>query len=372
MLYPSRAWSALKLKKTSPLFRVNCSLRERCHHKQYDHWAASPTLSVKSVRMNCETETVCTSLCAVRVTHGRPQLFFFYFQTGVHVSVNRCLCLCPCSDPVFIYVNQTTLKKGGWATWGVSQSQRCPGTDANMPLRLMSILIQREMMYFSFGTSPSQPVYSKTSSHTKALSESLRTLTVTFRSFSTFPDFLSHKFSYLVSPVLFRRLVLNIKPHFYQRYSSICISHLPLISPPFTTSKCFQTTASRRAPKQFLACFREWLFPFFSLSLQFFLLPSKHIPANTSTEKEKKKKGNLAFSRQRLSKKPPLAHGSRLHSFPNANQMWSNNVWQHFFFFLFQRKTNVGQKCSLSAVHTQWCKNKFRFIPEVQTSPHGG
>lgn len=72
-----------------------------------------------------------------------------------------------------------------------------------------------------------------------------------------------------------------------------------------------------------------------------FLLPSKHLPANTGTgrkrggrERERKKKTNfLAFSRQWLSKKPPLAHRSWLHSFPNANQMWSTNVWQRFFFF---------------------------------------
>ena len=89
-------------------------------------------------------------------------------------------------------------------------------------------------------------------------------------------------------------------------------------------------------------------------------------------ERERKKKTNfLAFSRQWLSKKPPLAHRSWLHSFPNANQMWSTNVWQRFCFFL-QRKTNVGQKCSLLAIRARWYKNKFRFIPEFQTFPHGG
>ncbi len=40
--------------------------------------------------------------------------------------------------------------------------------------------------------------------------------------------------------------------------------------------------------------------------------------------------------------------------------------------FFLQRKTNVGQKCSLLAMRTQWYKNKFRFIPEFQTFPHGG
>lgn len=42
------------------------------------------------------------------------------------------------------------------------------------------------------------------------------------------------------------------------------------------------------------------------------------------------------------------------------------------FFFFLQRKTNVGQKCSLLAMRAQWYKNKFRFIPEFQTFPHGG
>lgn len=99
-------------------------------------------------------------------------------------------------------------------------------------------------------------------------------------------------------------------------------------------------------------------FSLFSVSCQ----PSKLLPANTGTQREKKRQP-LLHSPGSDSPKLPLAHRSWLHSFLNANQMRSCNVWQHFFFL--QRETDVCQKCRLLGILAQWYKNKFTFIPEI-------
>lgn len=135
----------------------------------------------------------------------------------------------------------------------------------------------------------------------------------------------------------------------YHTFSLTAFLTFPLAT-LFTTSKCIQ-----RSVRRLSSC---WFFFLSRFALSFltpapaFLLPSKHLPANTGTERqrggrerERKKKTNfLAFSRQWLSKKPPLAHRSWLHSFPNANQMWSTNVWQRFFFFFPSKEDKCRPK----------------------------
>lgn len=89
-------------------------------------------------------------------------------------------------------------------------------------------------------------------------------------------------------------------------------------------------------------------FSLFSLSCQ----PSKLLPANTGTEREKKRQA-LLHSPGSDSPKLPLAHRSWLHSFFNANQMRSCNVWQHFFFFKGRQmyaKNVVFRQSSLSDI----------------------
>lgn len=175
--------------------------------------------------------------------------------------------------------------------------------------------------------------------------------------------------------VLFSRRQLSVLlsnyylPHVL--FNSIVSAFLtfPLLSPHCLTPQ--SVSKDQLADCQdlffFFACFQD-LLSLFSLSLQFSLCHLniyRQIPA----QREGGKKDDLSC----VLRSPPVhwhTHRSWLHTFLNAIQMWSTNVWQHFFFL--QRKTNVGQKCSLLALRSQWYKNKFRFIPEFQTFPHGG
>ena len=235
---------------------------------------------------------------------------------------------------------------------------------------------------------PTQPIYSKTSSHTKAICETLKTLLLPRDLFSTS---LSLSFLYPVPLSVwwnsFAQRASVFDPFcwiiIYHTFSLTAFLTFPFAT-LFTTSKCIQRSA-RRLSRRFFSF--KMCSPFshsrssFPSAIQTFTGKYRHREKERrdrerererERERKKKKKTNfLAFSRQWLSKKPPLAHRSWLHSFPNANQMWSTNVWQRFCFFL-QRKTNVGQKCSLLAIRARWYKNKFRFIPEFQTFPHGG
>lgn len=120
-----------------------------------------------------------------------------------------------------------------------------------------------------------------------------------------------------------------------------CLSHsiVSAFSSPLTTlvstSACTQRPASRRS--------RFW-----QLSTFAFFLLTQHLPANTSTERVKRQPFFCILKPMTL--KSSLAHRSWLHSFPNANQMWSTNVWQRFFFL---QKTDVGQKCSDIKINCQ-------------------
>lgn len=132
----------------------------------------------------------------------------------------------------------------------------------------------------------------------------------------------------------------------YHTFSLTAFLTFPLAT-LFTTSKCIQRSVRRLSSCCFF--FFQDLLSLFSLPLQLsFCHPNiyRQIPAQRGgRERERKKKTNfLAFSRQWLSKKPPLAHRSWLHSFPNANQMWSTNVWQRFFFFFPSKEDKCRPK----------------------------
>lgn len=113
--------------------------------------------------------------------------------------------------------------------------------------------------------------------------------------------------------------------------------------------------------------------------LVFFFSPSNFKPATETLSgkrwhEEKEEKDCLGLcSRASDSPQHPLAHRSWLHTFLNANQMWSN-VWQHVFFSLLllkgrqiYAKNVVLWPSSLSDV-----KINFRLIPHFPPSAESG
>lgn len=125
--------------------------------------------------------------------------------------------------------------------------------------------------------------------------------------------------------------------------------------------KVYPKISSQTVKIFFFSCLLS-TFAFFFLTLApVFPLPSKHLPANTSTHTEREKK------------RQPFLHSPGSDSLKNLH--WHTGVdcivspmqtrcealmYGSTFFFL-QRKTNVGQKCS--SFDTQRYKNKFTFIP---------
>lgn len=227
---------------------------------------------------------------------------------------------------------------------------------------------------------PSQPIYSKTSSHTKAICETLKTLLLPWDLFSTA---LSLSFLYPVPLSVWWKSFVRRASVFdpfcwiiiYHTFSLTAFLTFPLAT-LFTTSKCIQRSA-RRLSRGFF--FFQDLLSLFSLPLQLsFCHPNiyRQIPAQGEREegeREREKK------RQTFLHSPGNDSPKNLHWHTGVDCIVSPMqtrcealMYGSVFFFFLQRKTNVGQKCSLLAIRAEWYKNKFKFIPEFQTFPHGG